>query len=599
MVRRAVTAAHSSKALTTERRRASSSLIATQALAIAVGVFILLWVLDLPFRRTYAPRQDDITALVDGLLLLPHASWVHWFTRGHFDFFDPYPEWPLHQTAFARPVFQFLIYLAHFPLGRNWASYLAINYAGVAGVVALAFVIGRGALRLGTGPALMAAALVLLSPAVLEYSIWEIGYASEALAAILIGCAFLAIASGRDCLCFFLLLIALFTKETALWAPVAAAATVLLRSSPTGEPRQRARAAALMLLPLAIWIAYRFAFFAGVGGTYATADYTPFFGFAKLTAQKLLAIQSLFVSQAELPGSAAGTAIDEASRIATTLLLVVLLCASAGGLFGSMRRSWSRGLRDQSLAVVDAQTLVIVWAVLGIAFFFAIPLGHPRYAASGILFAWPAIIGEAARWRRPFLRYAVALCLVLPLPRATEALATNITQPPNGAYIRNMEAMDTAIRGLPPEIRQVYIVPAGGLVPASPDYLQVFLGVPVNIIRLADVIWRCKDSSDRLDFAHGDADGITKLEMTAPACASFDFVYSRADLGARRGSHLPRSDSISYDLPEASFSVLNDRHWLSVDLGRRMIVHIRTAGPARFIIEDRGPGGGITWFDTP
>ena len=594
-----MTATHSSKALTTDPRRASSTLIAAQALTIAFGVFVLLWVLNLPFRRTYAPRQDDITALVDGLLLLPHASWVHWFTKGHFDFFDPYPEWPLHQTAFARPVFQFLIYLAHFPLGRNWASYLAINYAGVAGVVALAFVIGRGALRLATGPALMAAALVLLSPAVLEYSIWEIGYASEALAAILIGCAFLAIVSGRDSLCFFLLLIALFTKETAVWAPVAAVATVLLRSSPTREPWQRARAAALMFLPLAIWITYRFAFFAGVGGTYATADYTPLLGFAKLTAQKLLAIQDLFVSQAELPGDGAGTAIDEASHIATTLLLVVLLCASAGSVYGVTRRSWSRGLRDRSSPVVEAQTLVTIWAVLGIALFFAIPLGHPRYAASGILFAWPAIISEAARQRRPFLRYAVALCLVLSLPRTTETLATNILRPPNGAYIRNMEAMDTAIRGLPPQVRQVYIVAAGGLVPASPDYLEVFLGVPVEIIRLADVIWRCKVSPDRLDFAHSDAGGITTLEMTAPACASFDFVYSRADLGARRGPHLPRSDSISYDLPEASFSVLNDRHWLSLDLGQRMIVHIRTAGPARFIIEDRGPGGGFTSFDTP
>src|SRR5438876_5441974 len=137
------------------------------------------------YRHIYEPRGDDVTALADGLLLLPGAHWLDWFTQGYSNFFATYPEWPKHETAFVRPAAQFAIYLAHFILGRDWASYLAINYLGVAGVAAVAFAIARRALGLGNGAALLAGLLVLLSPAVVEFSIWQIGFASETWASLL------------------------------------------------------------------------------------------------------------------------------------------------------------------------------------------------------------------------------------------------------------------------------------------------------------------------------------------------------------------------------------------------------------------------------
>ena len=93
-------------------------------ISLAVVVFALLWILNAPYRQVYQPGHDDVTALADGSLLLPQAHWWAWFTRGHSDFFDTYPEWAQHDTAFARPVFQFVIYLAHFLFGVDWSSYL-------------------------------------------------------------------------------------------------------------------------------------------------------------------------------------------------------------------------------------------------------------------------------------------------------------------------------------------------------------------------------------------------------------------------------------------------------------------------------------------
>jgi hypothetical protein len=113
------------------------------AILLALAVFAGLWLLNAPYRQAYQPSHDDVTALADGLLLLPGAQWTDWFTQGHTRFFIPYPEWSIAQTGFARPVYQATIYLAHFVLDRHWSSYLAINYLALAGIAAVGFAIAR------------------------------------------------------------------------------------------------------------------------------------------------------------------------------------------------------------------------------------------------------------------------------------------------------------------------------------------------------------------------------------------------------------------------------------------------------------------------
>jgi len=108
-------------------------------LLLGLAVFGLLWILYIPWREIYMPPDGDtIPLLADGLLLTPGARWQDWFTRGYSHFWDFYPDWqakvPLpYTTAFTRPAFQFVIYLAHFVLGQDWASYQLINNFAVAG----------------------------------------------------------------------------------------------------------------------------------------------------------------------------------------------------------------------------------------------------------------------------------------------------------------------------------------------------------------------------------------------------------------------------------------------------------------------------------
>ena len=120
--------------------------------AVLVGliVFAILWALySYHNRAIYIPNHLDIPALADGALLDPDAHWTNWFTRGYADFWDLYPDWEnsSNNTAFTRPLFQLVIYLAHFAFGRDWASYAAISCLAAAGVAALAFQISRTALK--------------------------------------------------------------------------------------------------------------------------------------------------------------------------------------------------------------------------------------------------------------------------------------------------------------------------------------------------------------------------------------------------------------------------------------------------------------------
>ena len=206
-----------------------------RALLLGFGMFVLLWILSIPYRAGYMPDGRDIPALADGLLLAPGAHWQEWFTRGYSDFWDSYPEWPLGATEFTRPAFQFLIYIAHFTLGKDWASYQVINCFAAAGLAAMAFQIAQTALGLRTGLSVLTAILVVSSPPVLQSWVFGLAFAIEPVATLFVASAFLAVFARRDFLCLMFLFAALLTKENAVWAPLAAAITIMLRPKP-GEP---------------------------------------------------------------------------------------------------------------------------------------------------------------------------------------------------------------------------------------------------------------------------------------------------------------------------------------------------------------------------
>jgi hypothetical protein len=557
-----------------------------RALLLGLAIFGLLWFVSIPYRQVYVPNNTDIPALADGLLLAPGANWIDWFTRGYSHFWDRYPEWPLGTTGFTRPAFQFVIYLANFAFGRNWALYQLISCFAAAGMAAIAFQISQTVLKLRTGPSVLAAVLVVLSPPVLDSWLFGLAFAIEPLSTLFVAGAFLAVVARRDLLCLMLLFAALLTKENAVWASLAAAITILLRPNPDESLRRRVFVAAAMFLPVAMWAGLRFSFYGGIGGTYATAGYTPILNFLKLTYYKLLHLHYLLVTHYDL--ATEGRLI----AIGTALLVYALLSLWALRILSETANFVRQVVHGNRSPIADAAFLVTVWATIALAFHFAIPLFEERYATSVVVFAWPALVAEVERRNKAIVWFGLAVCLVISL-----VLSSHRTIVFARSHRNDIESMVAVMRQAPATTRQVYVFSAGGLQGANPEYMRLILGVTPEIVRVVDVDWSCK-SSDLVAFDYNSADGVVSVAVTLPSCATFRFGSGRIEGAALSNGRLYRNATMSYDLPEAH-PIKPAKWWEpALYLGRRMTVHVRPNGHARFIIEHGGPDG-IAWFDVP
>jgi hypothetical protein len=570
------------------------------AVLLGFAIFGLLWILDTPYREFYVPTMDDVPVLADSLLLAPGAHWEDWFTRGYSNYWDVYPEWPPGETGFTRPAFQFVIYLAHFALGRNWELYRIISCLAAASVSVVTFLIARTALGLRTGLSLLAAALVLLSPPVLDCWRTGLGNAHEPLTTLLVACAFLAVVARRDFLCLMLLFAALLTKENAVWAPAAAAISIMLRPKPDEPLRRQAIAAATMFLPIVLWLGLRFAFFGGIGGTYATAGYTPPGEFLALTFQKLKHLDALFVVQRHqldalfivqhaFVSEGHGAPLDRAIALGARLLTYALFSLLALRIMPEIANCLRYAMYERRWPTVKATFLVPLWAAIALAFHFALALAWARYATSVVVFAWPALVAEIDRRRRAALWLGLTVFCVVSTLRSYRFF--EFERLPNP---REYNLMRVALHQMPMATQQVYIVADGHAVPlANPEYVRLILGVPAEIVHIISLNWNCGETNNFVSFNHSMADGVVKLTVTPPACANFVFLPIRDKAFANGSRCLYRNATMSYELPEAyptqqkgSFAVRG-----------RITVRVRPSGPARFIIQRGGPNG-IDWFDT-
>jgi hypothetical protein len=567
------------------------------ALLLGLTIFALLWILYTSYHEFYVPNSYDIPALADGLLLAPGARWQDWFTHGYAYFWNLYPEWPAHGTEFTRPVFQFVIFLAHFVLGRDWASYGLINCFAVAGMSAVAFHISRGVLGLRTGPSLIAAMLVVLSPPVLLSWLEGFAYAAEPLATLLVSGAFLAAVARRDFLCLAILFVALLTKETTVWAPLAAAITIMMRPKPDESLHRRVCTAAVMFLPIVTWLGLRVAFFGGIGGTYATEGYTPLADFLKQIFVKLAHMQYLFIGHHTPPGQVRGTDLLILDR-GTAVLIYTLLSLWVLRILPEITNGLRYVKHEARWPIVDTFFLATLWAAIALVFYFAVPLSQERYATSVVMFAWPALVGEVERRRSAIVWSSLAVCCVVALIQSSYLFVEY------KLMVKSMQSdfrsMDAALRQVPTGTRQIYVLSAGGLQEASPEYVRLILGVRAEIVVVAEISWGCRKSSDSVAFDYKIVDGVVNMTATLPTCADFYFDSNGFNGNILENGSLYRNDRMSYELPQAHL-MGQTTWWKRINffaLGRTMSVHVRPNGPARFIIEHGGPNG-IAWFDIP
>jgi hypothetical protein len=394
-----------------------------------------------------------------------------------------------------------------------------------------------------------------------------------------------------------------------VWAPLAASVTIMQRPKVDESVQRRAFVALAMLSPLAIWIGLRLVFFGGIGGTYATAEYVPVSDFLGLIWRKLTHMQYLFINhKVHHEGSEDRGMLVLALDRAAKLFVYAFLGLWALRIVPEAANRISHFMHRTRAPAVNGEFLVAMWGVAALVFHFAIPLPDERYATSVVVFAWPALVAEVQRRGNTIIWLSLAMCFVVSLTRSSQRLVEWIA--PSQALSRacptfdasvalrdtDYKSMDAALRRVPPWIQQIYVLSAGGLQRTNPDYVRVALGLSAQIVRVIEIDSNCGEANELVDFDHHIADGVVSLTVTLPPCATFFFEANRFDHFAH--GRLYRSDTMSYELPDA-YPVKQTKWWeRAFVLGRRMTVHIRPNGPARFIIE-HGASKGLAWFDTP
>lgn len=167
----------------------------------------------------------------------------YWLTTGYADFFAA-PGY-----HFVRPVSNILMFLNHAAFGARYDLYFLHFFVILGTGGGLAAALGR-ALGLSVPAALGLGALVMLQPAAFGSPLNYLSFQQDVIAGVLCLGVALAVRTERSVLAACLLLVAVFTKETALFAPLVAALWALVFA--------RRRVTALLLLaPLLFWVGFR------------------------------------------------------------------------------------------------------------------------------------------------------------------------------------------------------------------------------------------------------------------------------------------------------------------------------------------------------
>jgi hypothetical protein len=236
---------------------ARSSLVTLRVLLVPALVLLAIYSFHSRFYQNYFPYGDD-----PALLHASEGNPAQWFTEGYSKYFVVYPEWNVPRTDFLRPVVNLIVRLNYIFFGDHYALYFATFYFAQFLVCALVVFLAR---RLGVNERwqYFIGLLVAINPAFIGEGLYCASFQFDVWCGLFTVLALYLILLERYGLALLSLTFAVFTKEPALYAPVAAGVTVYLIN-------HRKLLAVTMFLPLAVWAwVWKFVFTGTPGGNYA------------------------------------------------------------------------------------------------------------------------------------------------------------------------------------------------------------------------------------------------------------------------------------------------------------------------------------------
>jgi hypothetical protein len=515
----------------TEHRSIARRINRETAAAMLAGLLVLACVYAyfcIRLYRGYLLLRDD-PANIGGTAAQGLRGW---FTHGMAGYYHVYPEWP--QPGFSnfyRPVWNLILYAEQAAFGPHyWAWFLffcAVQYLG-----ALLFLRVARALGMAARPAWFFTLLFLFNPAFLNFGLIYPGFQFDVFASLMLLAALYLLLRHRHAAAWGLITIAVFTKETAIFAPVVAAATVFILS-------RDLKWSAAMLIPLAAWIAARLlAFHAVMGGTFESPASVHDL---LINIGKGLIVWPSSAVPASFPLSfAGGYGVALAAFLVMNVALWLILACAAWQVAHAL-------LLTPQKTNAKLQAVLLLWA-LGALSFCLLTRPQTRLGASVYVFLllFLAIFLSTNAWPKIWKLVAVAILAFVTLIRAGNFLDHALA---NLAPERNGErALHAALHALPQDGRAVFIV-NGPTMLSAPGFLAQAWHIKREIIFL-DQIRGCPHA------ASGDeryALSSTSLAVTIPPCASYVLagvpeniqtkalsgVLARPGIGAYQFSSLP------------------------------------------------------------
>jgi hypothetical protein len=253
-----------------EKTQHSPLIAGCAAFLFFFGVLALFWFLQV--RAYYSPAGDEFSLFANSAKQF-RPVFSEWFLQGFSRYFVPYPEWSIASTNFARPIVNAEYYLSSVLFGAHWGWYLLSNYLIQSLLVASVVHLSLRHLGASLLTAVGVGFLCFVSPAFDNGALYSTSFAFDLFAALLVIAGLNQLLSGRRVFAWIFFTLALFTKETAFFALLAAAVVIHRTSLQRGI--SRFLVPVCFLVPYAAWGTLRMIAFRGVQGIYALPAGSP------------------------------------------------------------------------------------------------------------------------------------------------------------------------------------------------------------------------------------------------------------------------------------------------------------------------------------
>jgi hypothetical protein len=533
---------------------ARSSLVILRVSLVPALVLLAIYCFHFRFYQSYFPYGDD-----PALFNASESNPAQWFTEGYSKYFVVYPEWNVPRTDFLRPGVNLIVRLNHTLFGDHYFLYFATFYFAQFLVCVLVVCLAR---LMGVNERWLhfIGLLAAINPAFWGEGLYSVAFQFDIWSGLFAILALYLIFREWYGLAILSLTLAVFTKEPALYAPVAAAATVYLIH------RRRMRAVT-MLLPLVAWACvWKFVFAGTTGGNYALQG-----------DPKALLIKGLIEGILRWPSGifdyhvVSSILVEHSILVHLPDLFILLINLFLWGLLVAVGAYFARRIfAARPLSHQDRLILAVLIWLMG-ALSFGVLVGyHPRFGGS----IYPLEIVICAvifhRNTRPLTRSLSALAI----GSLTAAFLWNarVGMPPQVfSQVSSMRSLVDSLRRQRADV--VYILNSSRS-DAAPSNIASLAGAPSEKVIVLSEATGCLNASQAGPPIMHQVGNVVHIVSVLPSCASYEFNGVGNSIMAQAfGGVLPRGRFATYSLPAGRITehgLVNHNAIASVEMGREL-----------------------------